>query len=147
MGRTGRGSSAGMGPQWGGTGWTVLGVTCAVVPLEPGSWLPPLLPQTLSLYPTNLPPSALQEKCMEEVGSGAASKWPGAVLDLRTKDHRFHCQERCTGDQAKPAGAQPCGLNACNLTAISVLRAPSWVKGGHSDTLLLCPFLRIHLFI
>lgn len=101
---------------------TTVGVTCAVVPLEPGSWLPPLLPQTLSLYPTNLPPSALQEKCMEEVGSGAASKWPGAVLGLRTKDHRFHCQERYTGDQAKPAGAQPCGLNACNLTAISVLR-------------------------
>lgn len=102
--------------------WDTVGVTCAVVPLEPGSWLPPPLPQTLSLYPTNLPTSVLQEKGMEEVGSGAASKWPGAVLDLRTKDHRFLCQERCTGDQAKPAGAQPCGLNACNLTAISILR-------------------------
>ena len=27
------------------------------------SCLPPLLPQPLSLHPTNLPPSALQEKC------------------------------------------------------------------------------------
>lgn len=93
---------------------------------------PPSLPQTLSLHPTNLPPSVLQEKCMEEVG-------PGAVLDLRTRDRRFHCQERCTRDQGKSAGAQPCGLNAFILTAVSM----SWGSfldlrpGGYSASYAL----------
>lgn len=54
----------------------------AVVWPGPCSGLPPPLPQTLSLHPTDIPPSVLQNKCMEEVG-------PEAVLDLRIKDHSF----------------------------------------------------------
>lgn len=111
----------------------MLGVNCPVVWPWPCSCLPPALPPPLSLYPTHLPPSALQKKCMGEAVSGAATKWPGAVLDLSAKDHRFHRPERCMRDQAQSVGAQPSGLHAFNLTAVSIPGAPSWSKTwGHS---------------
>lgn len=59
----------------------LLGMNSAVV--WPGPAPDSLLPSLrLSLHPTDIPPSALQKKCMEEVG-------PGAGENLRIKNYSF----------------------------------------------------------
>lgn len=87
-----------------------------------------------SLHPTNFPPSVLQKKCMEEPGPGAASKWPGAVLGLRTKDHRFHFQKRCTGAPGQIAWSPALWAKSlqphCHFHSQGLLPGPeAWVKG------------------
>lgn len=67
-------------------------------------------------------------------GSGARSSFGS-----ENQGPQFHCQERCRRDQAKSAGARPCGLKAFNLTVISIPGAPSWVSDLR-DRVLPMPF-------
>lgn len=44
--------------------------------------------------------------CREGGLDFCVDEWGGAVSDLRIKDHRFHCLERCTGTRSNQL--EPC---------------------------------------
>ena len=113
------GESTGQDSSMGGTAWAVLGVACPVGWPWPCPWLPPLLPQPLSLHPTNPPPFSPAKEMHGGSGVRSSDSMARSRLGSESQGPQVSLPR---GVHEGPGPNSPRGLNAFNLTAISIPR-------------------------